>query len=161
MKPPVVGDQAPAFSGTDADGSPVRLADYAGRTLVLFFYPMDDTPGCTRQACALRDANAQIQARGAAIVGVSAQDEASHRRFATKYRLDFPLIADIDGQIARAYGAWGRGIRGLAMVAMGVSNRLTVIIGPDGVIRHIIENPRTGDHGTEVLALLDAQASSA
>ncbi len=100
-----IGDPAPLFTATATDGSPIKLSDYFGTKLVLYFYPMDDTPGCTKQACSLRDHNGEIRDRGAAVLGVSTQDAASHQRFTEKYNLNFPLVADTDGAVAHAYGA--------------------------------------------------------
>ena len=101
------GDPAPDFAGLSTDGTPLSLAQFRGRKLVLYFYPRDDTPGCTRQACSLRDHAAEIAAKGAAVVGVSTQDPASHRRFTRKYRLNFPLLADVAARSGRAYGTLG------------------------------------------------------
>ena len=102
---PVPGEPAPDFRGVTTDGSEVGLADFRGSKLVLYFYPMDFTPGCTAQACSLRDHSAEIRARGAQILGVSTQDAASHKRFAGAHRLNFPLLADRDRTVTRAYGA--------------------------------------------------------
>ena len=110
---PKVGETAPDFTGTATDGSTIGLADFRGRKLVLYFYPMDDTPGCTKQARSLRDHNAGIAARGAAILGVSAQGETSHRKFSAKYQLNFPLLADPEQLVAKAYGVAGSGVGGL------------------------------------------------
>src|SRR5690606_1417633 len=99
------GDPAPDFRASTADGHSVSLADFRGRTLVLYFYPMDDTPGCTAQACSLRDGMHRLADAGVAVLGVSAQDAAAHRRFIAKYGLNFPLLVDADRRIARAYGA--------------------------------------------------------
>ncbi|MGB7536879.1 MAG: peroxiredoxin, partial [Azonexus sp.] len=103
------GDPAPDFAAPATDGGMLRLADFRGRKLVLYFYPMDDTPGCTKQACSLRDSNAEIAARGAAILGVSAQGAESHQRFTEKFSLNFPLLADTDLTVAKAYGVAGSG----------------------------------------------------
>src|SRR5438105_14279806 len=103
------GDPAPDFSGTTTDGTKVSLKDFRGRKLVMYFYPMDDTPGCTKQACSLRDHNREIKDKGAAILGVSTQDEASHQKFTAKYELNFPLLADKGGEVAKAFGAMGAG----------------------------------------------------
>lgn len=151
---PMPGDAAPAFSATTTTGERVTLADYRGRKLVLYFYPMDDTPGCTAQACSLRDHNAEIAAKGAAILGVSAQDEQSHQRFTQKHRLNFPLIADTDKQVARAYGVLGSGVFGLARSLMGAYERVTFIIDERGKVAHVIGHPDTGGHGEEVLRLI-------
>ena len=149
------GDPAPDFSGTTTDGSPVKLKDFRGRKLVLYFYPMDDTPGCTAQACSLRDTNKEIAAKGAAILGVSAQDEASHQRFTEKHKLNFPLLADTDQRVAKAYDAAGSGLLGsIARAALGMNRRITYIIDEQGKIAHIIDDPDTAGHGEEVLKVL-------
>lgn len=151
---PEPGDKAPAFSGTTTDGTRVKLADFRGRKLVLYFYPMDDTPGCTAQACSLRDHNAEIAAKGAAILGVSAQDVASKQRFTKKHRLNFPLLADTDHSVAKAYGVLGSGVFGLARSVVGAYERVTFVIDEKGRIAHVIDDPDTRAHGEEVLALL-------
>jgi peroxiredoxin Q/BCP len=149
------GDPAPDFSGTTTDGTPVSLAGYRGRKLVLYFYPMDDTPGCTKQACSLRDHNAEIAARGAAILGVSTQDAASHRRFTDKFKLNFPLLADTDGAVGRAYGTLGGGgLMAKLKSAAGMAARVTFIIDEQGRIAHVIDKPDVAHHAEEVLALL-------
>jgi peroxiredoxin Q/BCP len=150
-----IGDPAPLFTATATDGSPIKLADYLGTKLVLYFYPMDDTPGCTKQACSLRDHNPAIQAKGAAILGVSTQDAASHQQFTEKYHLTFPLVADTDGAVAHAYGAMGGGgLISSAMSLLGVANRITFIIDESGHIAHIIDKPDCANHAEEVLKLL-------
>lgn len=150
-----IGDPAPQFTATSTDGGSIKLSDYFGRKLVLYFYPMDDTPGCTKQACSLRDHNADIQAKDAAILGVSTQDAASHQRFTEKHRLSFPLVADTDGAVSRAYGAMGgSGLMGTAASLFGVANRITFIIDESGHIAHIIDKPDCAHHAEEVLKLL-------
>ncbi|MCX7892564.1 MAG: peroxiredoxin [Burkholderiales bacterium] len=151
---PKPGDKAPDFEGVTTDGSRVRLKDFRGRKLVLYFYPRDDTPGCTAQACSLRDHNAEIAAKGAAILGVSAQDEDSHRRFTRKYQLNFPLIADTDNAIGRAYGVTGSGVFGVARKLAGAYERVTFIIDARGRIAHVIDDAATAGHAEQVLALL-------
>lgn len=150
------GDPAPDFTCPASDGSLVTLASFRGRRLVLYFYPMDDTPGCTKQACSLRDANPQITALGAAIVGVSAQGADSHRRFAEKYRLDFPLLADTDQAVARAYGVAGSGLGGVLRGLLRANERVTFVIDEDGRIAQVIDDPDCADHGAEVLERLRA-----
>jgi thioredoxin-dependent peroxiredoxin len=127
--------QAPDFDLADQHGQQQRLSDYAGRWLVLYFYPADDTPGCTREACDFRDANAGLTALGAAIIGVSPDDSASHQRFAGKYSLNFPLLADTGALVAKAYGAWGtKNLYG--KVSEGLI-RQTLLIDPSGkIIKH-------------------------
>ena len=148
------GDPAPNFSGLSTDGTPLSLADFRGRKLVMYFYPMDDTPGCTKQACSLRDADADIAARGAAILGVSSQGVDSHRRFSAKYRLNFPLLADTDQAVAKAYGVAGSGLSGLLRGLLKANERVTFIIVEAGRIAGVIDDPHCPDHGAEVLALL-------
>jgi peroxiredoxin Q/BCP len=151
---PKAGDKAPDFSGVTTDGSRVSLKDFRGKRLVLYFYPMDDTPGCTAQACSLRDRNDEIREKGAAVLGVSAQDEASHRRFTQKYKLNFPLLADTDREVASAYGVLGGGVFGLARSLAGFYQRVTFIIDEQSRIAHVIDSPDTRNHADEVLALL-------
>ena len=149
-----LGDPAPDFGAPGTDGGILRLADFRGRKLVLYFYPMDDTPGCTKQACSLRDSNAEIAAKGAAILGVSAQGPESHQRFTEKFSLNFPLLADTDLAVAKAYGVAGSGLGGLLRSVVGVSERVTFIIDEKGRISHVIDDPNCPDHGAEVLAAL-------
>ena len=151
---PKPGDAAPDFSGVTTDGSEVRLKDFRGKKLVLYFYPMDDTPGCTAQACSLRDSNAEIRKKGAAILGVSAQDSESHQRFTKKYDLNFPLLADTDRAVARAYGAIGGGLGGTLRGMLGMAERVTFVIDEQGRIAHVIDDVNTKDHAAQVLALL-------
>jgi peroxiredoxin Q/BCP len=149
------GDPAPDFSAATTDGKTVSLKDYRGKKLVMYFYPMDDTPGCTKQACSLRDANQDIAAKGAAILGVSTQDEASHRKFSEKYQLNFPLLADTDGAVGRAYGTiGGAGLMAKLKSAAGMADRVTFVIDEKGRIAHVIDKPDTANHAEEVLALL-------
>lgn len=149
------GDPAPEFSGMTTDGKPVSLKDYRGRKLVMYFYPMDDTPGCTRQACSLRDHNAEIAAKGAAILGVSTQGEESHRKFTEKFRLNFPLLADTEGAVGRAYGTLGgSGLLSKLKSAAGMADRVTFVIDGNGRIAHVIDRPDVARHAEEVLALL-------
>jgi peroxiredoxin Q/BCP len=149
-----VGSPAPEFDGVATDGSPLRLADFRGRKLVLYFYPMDDTPGCTKQACSLRDYNAEIAAHGAGIVGVSAQSRESHQRFTEKYKLNFPLLVDTDQRVAKAYHAAGSGLFGIARGMLGANERITYVIDEQGRIAHVIDDPDCPNHGEEVLKLL-------
>lgn len=148
------GDPAPDFTAPGTDGKLLRLTDFRGRKLVLYFYPMDDTPGCTKQACSLRDSNAEIAARGAAILGVSAQGTESHQRFTEKFNLNFPLLADTDLTVAKAYGVAGSGLGGLLRSVVKVSERVTFIIDENGRISHVIDEPDCPDHGEQVLAVL-------
>ena len=152
---PARGEPAPSFDAVATDGRRVRLADFRGRKLVLYFYPRDDTPGCTRQACSLRDHLAEFAARGAAVVGVSTQDAASHQAFTRKHRLNFPLLADTDRAIGRAYGVLGgRGLLARLRTAAGLAQRVTFVIDEGGRIVHVIDRPDVARHAEELLALL-------
>jgi thioredoxin-dependent peroxiredoxin len=146
--------QAPDFDLADQHGQHHRLSDYGGRWLVLYFYPADDTPGCTREACDFRDANAGLTALGAAVVGVSPDDGASHGRFASKYSLNFPLLADTDALVAKAYGAWGtKNLYG--KVSEGLI-RQTLLIDPSGKIVKHWKRVSVDGHVTAVEAILRA-----
>ena len=149
------GDPAPDFTGKLTDGTTVSLKDYRGKKLIMYFYPMDDTPGCTAQACSLRDANKDIARKGAAILGVSTQDSASHQKFTDKYKLNFPLLADTDRAVGKAYGTiGGGGLLSAAKAIVGMADRVTFVIDENGRITHVIDSPNTRNHAEEVLALL-------
>jgi peroxiredoxin Q/BCP len=107
MAMPEVGEKAPAFTLPDQSGKPVKLSDFKGKAVVLYFYPKDDTPGCTREACAFRDEHSALVKAGAVVLGVSPDDTSSHAKFAGKYKLPFPLLADKDHAVSETYGAWG------------------------------------------------------
>ena len=147
------GDKAPAFTLTDAEGRKVSLEDFAGRHVVVYFYPQDDTPGCTKEACGFRDAWDDLHALGAVVLGVSADDAASHALFGSKYKLPFPLLSDPDRKVMRAYGAYGeKTMYGRKVVGV---IRSTVWIGPDGrVRRHWARVASAADHPARVLAAL-------
>ena len=152
---PAPGEPAPAFEGVTTDGRRVALGDFRGRTLVLYFYPRDDTPGCTRQACSLRDHMALLAAKGASVLGVSTQGIDSHRAFSARHALNFPLLVDADGAVGRAYGVLGgRNLLARMRTAMGLAERVTFLIDPEGRIAHVIERPDVARHAQEVLALL-------
>lgn len=149
------GDPAPDFSASTTDGKRVSLKDYRGKKLVMYFYPMDDTPGCTKQACSLRDHNAEIAAKGALVLGVSTQGEESHQAFTKKYKLNFPLLADTDGKVGRAYGTLGGGgLISKLKSAAGMADRVTFVIDEKGRIAHIVDRPDVSNHADEVLKLL-------
>ena len=153
---PQPGDPAPDFEAPDQTGATVRLADFAGRPLALYFYPKDDTPGCTTQACNLRDHTAALDDTGVAVVGVSPDTVASHEAFAGAHDLPFPLLADPGRTILNAYGVWGeKSLYGRTSVG---TKRTTFLIGPDGVVRHVFKRPKTGRHAEEILAKLAALA---
>ena len=146
------GEAAPDFALPDQDGRVHRLGDYAGRRLVLYFYPRDDTPGCTAQACSLRDRLGEIAAEGAAVLGVSTDDAESHRAFIAKHGLTFPLLVDEGAETAARYGAWGEkvlyGRRSIGMT------RATFVIGADGRLLKVWKRARANEHGSAVLKAL-------
>jgi thioredoxin-dependent peroxiredoxin len=149
------GDPAPDFQANTTDGKRVSLKDYRGRKLVMYFYPMDDTPGCTKQACSLRDHNQEIRAKGAEILGVSTQGTESHQKFTKKYNLNFPLLADTEGNVGRAYGTLGGGgLVSKLKSAAGMADRVTFIIDEHGRVAHVIAKPDVANHAEEVLKLL-------
>jgi peroxiredoxin Q/BCP len=147
------GKKAPAFTLKDQNGKTHRLSDYAGRPLVLYFYPKDDTPGCTKEACAFRDNLPGFKTSKAAILGVSGQNEASKARFAAKYDLPFPLLADEGYEVAEKYGVWQkRWLYGRTF--MGIS-RITYLIGADGKVVKRWDKVKVDKHVDEVLAAID------
>jgi len=148
------GKKAPAFSLKDQDGKTRRLADYAGRPVVLYFYPKDDTPGCTKEACAFRDNLPRFKPSKAVVLGVSILDEASKARFAGKYDLPFPLLADPDHAVAEKFGVWQK--RSLyGRTYMGIA-RTTYLIGPDGKVAKRWDNVKVDGHAEAVLDALNA-----
>ncbi len=153
------GKKAPAFSMKNQDGKPVKLADFAGKNVVLYFYPKDDTPGCTVQACAFRDEHSKLLKKGAVVVGVSGDDEKSHQKFIKKFNLPFPLLVDSDHAVAEAFGAWGeKNMYGRKY--MGIV-RSTWLIGEDGVVKHVWPKVKAEGHAAEVIAALDRTAQAA
>ena len=146
------GAVAPVFKGKDQDGKTVGLEDFKGKKVILYFYPKDDTPGCTAEACNLRDNYEGLLSRGFAIIGISPDDEKSHTRFRSKYDLPFSLIADPDATIIKAYGAWGEK-KMYGRSYMGVL-RTTYIIDEKGKILKTIAKVDTGDHTRQILTEL-------
>ena len=146
-----VGSKAPMFEGTDQEGNTVRLSDFAGKKLILYFYPKDDTPGCTAEACNLRDNYEGILKEGFAVVGISPDDEKSHKRFAGKFNLPFPLIADTSQKILNDYGVWGEK-KNYGRTYMGVL-RTTFIIDEKGIIENIIEKVDTAGHAGQIFSM--------
>ena len=143
------GDKAPVFSGVDQDGAPVSLSDYAGRKLVLYFYPKDNTPGCTAEACSLRDEYDALRNAGYDVLGVSPDKAEKHLKFIAKYALPFRLLADTDASVAKAYGAWGRK-KFMGREYDGIL-RSTFLIDEQGRIERIISSVRTKDHAQQIL----------
>ncbi len=147
-----VGTTAPDFEVTTFDGQDISLSALKGQRVVLYFYPKDSTPGCTKQACNLRDNLAELTDNGIAVIGVSPDDDASHEKFSTKHELTFPLLADPDRQIIDAYGVWGEK-KNYGKTYMGLQ-RTTFLIDEDGVIQHVFKRPKTADHTAEILSKL-------
>jgi peroxiredoxin Q/BCP len=148
-----VGDAAPEFDLTDGAGKRVRLSDFRGkRNVVLYFYPKDDTPGCTKEACAFRDSYSRFQEAGAVVLGVSPDAVKSHDKFVNKFNLPFTLVADVDKQIAEAYGVWGEKTF-MGRKYLGV-HRVTFLIGPDGRIKRVWPKVKPEEHAAEVLQAL-------
>jgi len=146
------GDVAPEFTAPTNGGGTVSLADLRGKHVVLYFYPKDNTPGCTIEACAFRDEFADFKKKGVVVLGVSVDPVKAHDKFVKKYELPFTLVADEDRKIVEAYGVWGlKSFMGLKF--MGI-HRVTFLIGPDGRIKRIWEKVKVGKHAKEVLEAL-------
>ena len=150
------GDQAPPFTLPDSSGKQVSLEDFAGRNVILYFYPRDDTPGCTKEACGFRDAWTDLQDLGVVVLGVSADDAASHTKFAAKYRLPFTLLSDPGHEVMTAYGAYGpKTMYGKQVVGV---IRSTVWIGPDGKVKkHWARGANAEQHPAKVLEALKGE----
>lgn len=142
--PLAVGTDAPAFTVKDTNGNTVSLSDFPGKTVVLYFYPKDDTPGCTKQAQSFRDAQSKYQPKDIVVLGVSADDQASHQAFTEKYGLNFPLLADTDQTLIKAYDVDGG----------GYAKRVTYVINPEGKIIHVDGTVNTTTHAEDILAAL-------
>ncbi|MFN5910352.1 MAG: thioredoxin-dependent thiol peroxidase [Bacteroidota bacterium] len=153
MKHLNIGDQAPAFSGTDQHGNAITLNDFKGKKVVLYFYPKDDTPGCTAQACNLRDNQHELTSKGIQVIGVSADSVKSHTKFTEKYSLPFPLVADEDRKVIEAYGVWGTK-KFMGKTYDGI-HRTTFIIDEDHKIIGIIDKPDTKNHSAEILKTIE------
>jgi len=146
------GEKAPNFTAKDQNGNTVSLSDFKGKTVILYFYPKDDTPGCTAEACDFRDNYQSLIGKGFEVIGVSTDDEKSHKKFESKFNLPFPLIADTEKEIVEAYGVWveknmyGKKYMGTA--------RTTFIINPDGIIQKVIDKVDTKASSQQVLDVL-------
>ncbi|MGF2411711.1 thioredoxin-dependent thiol peroxidase [Ferruginibacter sp.] len=144
------GGKAPAFKGKDQNGKTVSLADYKGKKIVLYFYPQDDTPTCTVQACNLRDNFALLKKEGFTVIGVSPDDEKKHKKFETKYELPFTLIADPEHSIINKYGVWGpKKLYGREYMGL---HRTTFLIDEKGIIKKIFLKPKSKQHTEEILS---------
>lgn len=141
-----VGTTAPDFEVKDTNGNTIKLSDYAGKTVVLYFYPKDDTPGCTKEACSFRDSYADYQGKDIVVFGVSTDDEASHKQFTDKFSLPFPLLADVDGSIVKAYDVDGG----------GYAKRVTYVIDGDRKIAKVYDSVKTDTHATDILSEIAA-----
>ncbi|MEM9137645.1 MAG: peroxiredoxin [Cyanobacteria bacterium P01_F01_bin.42] len=137
-----VGTKAPAFTVKDTQGNTVSLSDYSGKTVVLYFYPKDDTPGCTREACSFRDNYAVYQGKDVAVFGVSGDDESSHQAFTSKFSLPFPLLADTSKSLMQSYG----------VESGGYAKRVTYIIDSSGTISHVYDSVNTDTHAQDIIA---------
>jgi thioredoxin-dependent peroxiredoxin len=139
-----IGDKAPSFTVKDTNGNVVSLSDYVGKPVVLYFYPKDDTPGCTKEACSFRDSYGEYQNKNIAVFGVSTDDEASHKQFTEKFNLPFPLLADSDRTLVNAYDVDGG----------GYAKRVTYVIDGSGIISHVYTSVKTDTHAADILAEL-------
>lgn len=146
-----VGDKAPAFSAKDQNGKTIALKDLKGKNIVLYFYPKDNTPGCTMEACSLRDEHQYLSKKNFVVLGVSADDEKMHKKFATKYELPFSLLADTDMAIIKAYDVWGTK-QFMGRIYDGII-RTTFIINEKGIVSHVITDVKTKEHGKQILDL--------
>lgn len=145
------GDKAPDFKGKDQNGNDISLSSFEGKKVVLYFYPKDDTPGCTKEACSFRDHYTDLQDAGYAILGVSADNQAKHQKFIDKHDLPFPLLADEDKEVIQAYGAWGLK-KFMGKEYEGII-RMTYVIDESRNIEHVIEKVKTKEAAEQILAL--------
>lgn len=147
------GTPAPEFSGKDQNGDPVSLGNFSGKKLVMFFYPKDNTPGCTKEACNLRDNYQALQDKGFSILGVSIDGEKSHQKFINKFDLPFPLLADTEKDVVEKYGVWGeKSMYGRKYMG---THRVTYLIDEEGKVEHVIKKVKTTDHSKQILDLYD------
>jgi peroxiredoxin Q/BCP len=147
-KPALVGSRAPKLKETAHNGEAIELGKLKGQLVVIYFYPKDDTPGCTKQACDIRDNWQKLQDAGVKVIGVSTQDNESHKAFASKHNLPFPLLADDKGKIASDFGV---------PVVNGKAKRMSFLVGKDGKIKHVWEAAATTGHAAEILSVVQAQ----
>jgi peroxiredoxin Q/BCP len=145
-----IGKKAPAIKGIDQNGAKISLADFKGKKVALYFYPKDNTPGCTAQACNLEENSALLHKKGIVVIGVSTDSVASHKKFETKFKLSFPLIADESKEIVNAYEVWGEK-KFMGRTYMG-TNRVTFLINEKGIIEHVIDKVDTKNHTDQVLS---------
>jgi len=146
------GERAPEFTAPTNGGGKIALSDFRGKKVILYFYPRDDTPGCTKEACAFRDEFAAFKKKGAVVLGVSVDPVKAHDKFAAKFKLPFTLVSDADHKIVEAYGVWGEK-RFMGRKYMG-THRVTFLVGPDGRIKKIWPQVKPEEHAQEVLGAL-------
>jgi peroxiredoxin Q/BCP len=146
------GDLAPAIEAVDQHGEPITLEEYRGKKIVLYFYPKDNTPGCTAEACNLRDNYSEFKEKGFEVIGVSADSQKSHQKFIEKYHLPFRLISDVDKKVLQDYGAWGEK-KMYGKSYMGIL-RKTFLIDENGIVEKIIEKVKTKEHSTQIFSEL-------
>jgi peroxiredoxin Q/BCP len=148
------GDKAPDFTGIDQDGNEVSLSDFKGKKLILFFYPKDNTPSCTIEACNLRDNYAALRAKGFELLGVSPDSALRHQNFIRKFKLPFPLLADTEQEVMQAYGVWGpKKFMGRSYIGV---HRTTFVIDEQGMIEGVIEKVKTKNHTRQILEVTEA-----
>ena len=145
------GTEAPDFQVNDQDGNPVTLSQFKGKKVILYFYPKDNTPGCTKEACNLRDNHSELTEQGFVVLGVSSDSEKSHQKFIAKFDLPFALLADVDKEIHQKYHAWGE--KSMYGRTYEGTYRVTYVIDEEGKIEFVIPKVKTGDHTAQVLAL--------
>ena len=153
MKHLKIAQPAPKFTGKDQNGSDISLSDYAGKPVVIYFYPKDNTPGCTTQACNLRDNYSDLLAENIVVIGVSADNETAHQKFIKKFDLPFPLIADTDKALIELYGVWGEK-KFMGKIYDGI-HRTTFVLDKSHTIIGIIEKPKNKDHAREILEIFE------
>jgi len=148
-----VGDKVPEFEGVDQNNAAISSDDYTGGRWVIYFYPKDNTPGCTAQACSLRDGYNDLLAKGIKVIGVSADSVKSHDKFASKFDLSFPLLADENKEVIEKFGVWGPK-KFMGREYEGI-HRVSFVIDENGIVEHVIQKPKTKDHANEILQLLN------
>ncbi|PHR31110.1 MAG: thioredoxin-dependent thiol peroxidase [Fluviicola sp.] len=158
MKHLKLAQPAPTFTAKDQNGSDISLTDFSGKPVVIYFYPKDNTPGCTTQACNLRDNYSSLLAEDIVVIGVSADDEIAHQKFIKKFDLPFPLIADVNKELIELYGVWGEK-KFMGKIYDGI-HRTTFVLDKSHTIIGIIEKPKNKDHAREVLEIFEKNKTS-